>query len=65
MCPAEGVPSAPRGYSMVQEGLSIGRSWGPPVAESHYDGAFEFTGRVHVVELRTDPSRQVRPVDRG
>jgi arylsulfatase len=61
----DGVRSAPRGYSMVQEGLSIGRAWGPPVDAGHYHGAFEFTGTLHVVEMRTDPSRQVQPTDRG
>jgi arylsulfatase len=62
---ADDVPSARRGYSMVQEGLSIGRSWGPPVSESHYHGAFEFTGSLRVVELRTDPTRQAALLDRG
>jgi arylsulfatase len=59
------VASAPRGYSMVQEGLSVGRAWGPPVDERHYHGTFEFTGTVHVVEMRTDPSRRVALTDRG
>ena len=62
---AEGVPTAPRGYSMVQEGLSIGRAWGPPVSGVHYHGAFEFTGNLHVVEMRTDPTRQVAPTNAG
>ncbi len=61
----DGVRSAPRGYSMVQEGLSVGRAWGPPVDAGHYHGSFEFTGTLHVVEMRTDPSRQVQPIDRG
>jgi arylsulfatase len=62
---ADDVKSARRGYSMVQEGLSIGRSWGPPVSEQHYHGAFDFTGTLRVVELRTDPSRQAALPDRG
>lgn len=37
----------------------MGRSWGPPVAEHHYDGAFEFTGDLRVIELETDPTTQV------
>ncbi len=56
---AESVDTAPRGYSMVQEGLSIGRSWGPSVAPDHYHGEFPFTGELRHIELRTDPSRQV------
>ncbi|MFW2334649.1 arylsulfatase [Ilumatobacter sp.] len=59
------VRSAPRGYSMVQEGLSVGRAWGPPVDADAYHGAFEFTGTLHIVEMRTDRSRQVQPTDRG
>ena len=62
---ADDVPSNPRGYSMVQEGFSVGRSWGPPVAEDAYHGPFEFTGDISVVELRTDPTRQIQPLDRG
>ena len=62
---ADDVRSAPRGYSMVQEGLSIGRAWGPPVDHDAYRGAFEFSGTLHVVEMRTDPTRQVRLTDRG
>jgi len=49
----------PMGYSMVQEGFAIGKSWGTPVAYEHYRGAFEFTGDLRVVEMRTDPSAQV------
>lgn len=49
----------PMGYSMVQEGFAIGKSWGTPVAYEHYQGAYEFTGDLRVVELRTDPTRQV------
>jgi arylsulfatase A-like enzyme len=52
------VETTPRGYSMVQEGLQIGRSWGPSVSVDHYRSAFEFTGRLRHVELRTDPTRQ-------
>lgn len=53
------VPTAPLGYSMVQEGLQIGTSWGPPVSLSHYERSSTFTGRIQVVEMRTDPSRQL------
>ncbi|MGB1504968.1 MAG: arylsulfatase [Acidimicrobiales bacterium] len=49
----------PMGYSMVQEGFCVGRSWGTPVAYEHYRGAFAFTGDIRVVELRTDPASQV------
>ena len=49
----------PMGYSMVQEGFAIGKSWGTPVAYEHYQGTFEFTGDLRVVELRTDPAGQV------
>ena len=62
---ADRVRSAPRGYSMVQEGLSVGRAWGPSVDDRHYHGGFEFTGTLSVVEMRTDPSRQVALTDRG
>ncbi len=61
---AVAVPSNRRGYSMVQEGLCIGRSWGPSVSAEHYDGAFEFTGAIRVVEMRTDPSRQLAVSER-
>ena len=57
---ADDVPTAPMGYSMVQEGLCVGRSWGPPVAPSLYHGEAEFTGVIRVVEMRTDASRQLR-----
>ena len=49
----------PMGYSMVQEGFCIGRSWGTPVAYEHYRGDYPFTGEIRVVELRTDPASQV------
>jgi arylsulfatase len=49
----------PMGYSMVQEGFAVGRSWGTPIAYEHYEGAYDFTGDLRVIELRTDPSRQV------
>ena len=52
-------------FPAVQEGLSIGRAWGPSVSEAHYRGGFEFTGTLRVVELRTDPSRQLALPDRG
>ncbi|MFT7327630.1 MAG: hypothetical protein ACI88S_002061 [Ilumatobacter sp.] len=49
----------PMGYSMVQEGFAVGKSWGTPVAYEHYQGAYEFTGDLRVIELRTDPTGQV------
>ena len=49
----------PMGYSMVQEGFAVGKSWGTPVAFDRYQGVYEFTGDLRVVEMRTDPSRQV------
>ena len=55
------MPTAPRGYSMQQEGLQVGRSWGPSVSKQHYRGAYAFTGEMQVVEMRTDPSSQLRP----
>lgn len=61
---ASDVPSNPRGYSMVQEGLCIGRAWGPSVSHAHYDGSFAFTGDLRVVELRTDPARQIAVSER-
>ncbi|MEZ5341064.1 MAG: arylsulfatase [Acidimicrobiales bacterium] len=54
------VKTAPMGYSMVQEGLAIGRSWGTSISPEHYDGPFVFTGSIRTVELRTDPSRQIK-----
>lgn len=57
---AADVATAPMGYSMVQEGLCVGRSWGPPVAPSLYDGPADFTGSIRVVEMRTDSTRQIR-----
>jgi len=49
----------PMGYSMVQEGFSVGRGWGPPVAYEDYEGAFPFSGTLRCVELETDPDSQV------
>ena len=46
---------------MSQEGLQIGRSWGPSVSKDHYRGPFPFTGELRVVELRTDAATQLRP----
>ena len=57
----DNMPTAPRGYSMAQEGLQIGRSWGPSVSKEHYHGPYPFTGEIRVVELRTDPGSQLRP----
>lgn len=45
------APIAPLGSSFVQEGLQIGRSWGPPVAPAHYHGEFAFSGHLRHVEL--------------
>ncbi|MEM7141855.1 MAG: arylsulfatase, partial [Actinomycetota bacterium] len=50
---------APMGYSMVQEGFTVGRGWGPPVAYDDYHGPFPFSGSLRCVELRTDPAAQV------
>lgn len=61
-CEASGVKTAPMGYSMVQEGLAIGRNWGTDVAASEFSGPFEFTGELRVVEMRTDPSKQIKKV---
>lgn len=55
------MATAPRGYSMVQEGLCIGRSWGPSVSRAHYVEPFPYTGTLRVVGLRTDPSAQLLP----
>lgn len=55
------MPTAPSGYSMQQEGLQVGRSWRPPVSKQHQFGAYAFTGEMQVVEMRTDPSSQLRP----
>jgi len=55
----EAMKSAPMGYSMVQEGLQIGRSWGTDVASEFFTGAFAFTGDLAVVEMRTDQSAQI------
>jgi arylsulfatase len=49
----------PMGYSMVQEGFAVGKSWGTPVAFDRYQGTYEFTGDLRVVEMSTDPLRQV------
>ena len=55
------MPTAPRGYSHQQEGLQVGRSWGPSVSKQHYRGSYAFTGEMQVVEMRTDPSSQLHP----
>ena len=57
---AHDVKTAPMGYSMVQEGLATGRSWGTSIDPESYDGAFVFTGSLRVIELRTDPSKQIK-----
>ena len=49
----------PMGYSMVQEGFAVGKSWGTPVAFDRYQGTYAFTGDLRVVEMSTDPLRQV------
>ncbi len=49
----------PMGYSMVQEGFSVGRAWGPSVVPSEYEGAFPFPGTLRVLELETDFESQV------
>jgi arylsulfatase A-like enzyme len=50
---------APMGYSMVQEGLAVGRGWGPAVAYDDYEGAFPFTGSLRCVDLTTDVDSQI------
>lgn len=49
------VHTAPLGYTFVQEGLQIGRGWGPSIAPDHYDTPFEFTGSLRAVELEIYP----------
>ena len=55
----EAMRSAPMGYSMVQEGLQVAKSWGTDIAPEFFTGAFEFTGDLRVVEMRTDRSAQL------
>jgi len=45
------VETAPIAYSAVQDGLQVGRQWGPPVAYDDYHGSFAFTGRIDRVDL--------------
>jgi arylsulfatase A-like enzyme len=45
------VETAPIAYSAVQDGLQVGRQWGPPVAYEDYHGSFAFTGRLEHVDL--------------
>lgn len=47
----QAVETAPIVYSAVQDGLQIGRQWGPPVAYDDYHGSFAFTGRIERVDL--------------
>ena len=54
------VPAAPMGYSNVIEGLQVGRCWSTPIADAHFQDSFPFTGRLLVVELRSDPASQLR-----
>jgi len=55
----DGMLTAPMGYSMVQEGLQIGRSWGTPVDPARYHGPFEFSGELRVVEMSSDRTAQL------
>ena len=55
----DSMRSAPMGYSMVQEGLQVAKSWGTDIAPEFFTGAFEFTGDLRVVEMRTDRSAQL------
>lgn len=36
------IETAPMAYSAVQDGMQIGRQWGPPVAYADYQGDFSF-----------------------
>jgi len=54
------MATAPMGYSMVQEGLQIGRSWGTDIVPEYFTGPHPFTGRLDVVEMRTDRAAQLR-----
>lgn len=47
----QAIETAPIAYSAVQDGLQIGRQWGPPVAYADYHGSFAFTGRLTHVDL--------------
>ncbi|MDH4479594.1 MAG: arylsulfatase [Rhodoferax sp.] len=47
----EQIHTAPNTYSMVQEGLQIGRQWGHSVDHTEYHGSFAFTGSLERVEL--------------
>ncbi len=54
------MSTTPRGYSMVQEGLQVGTSWGTPVDETFYTGDFTFTGKLYWVDMRTNKAAQLR-----
>ena len=45
------IETAPMAYSAVQEGLQIGKHWGPAVAYQDYAGSFDFTGTLDRVTL--------------
>jgi arylsulfatase len=45
------VRTAPHTYSMVQEGLQVGRQWGHSVNHTEYQGAFAYSGLLERVEL--------------
>jgi hypothetical protein len=45
------IETAPIAYSAVQDGMQIGRQWGPPVAYADYQGDFSFTGSIERVVL--------------
>ena len=57
----EGVVTSIGGPSPVQEGLQIGRSWGPSISPDHYQGSSPFTGTLVRVELRTNPAGRPLP----
>ncbi len=59
------MATAPMGYSMVQEGLQIGRSWGTDIVPEFFTGPYPFTGSLDVVEMRTDRAAQLRPATTG
>lgn len=57
---SERVPTPPMGYTNLSEGLQVGRCWSTSMAPAHFLDSFPFTGRLLVVELRSDPESQLR-----
>jgi arylsulfatase len=52
----QAIETAPIVYSAVQDGMQIGRQWGPAVAFEDYHGDYSFTGKLDrvVLTLRTE-----------